>query len=139
MAAAAPLRSPATYAGHTDQVTCLTFSPVGPGELASGSRDHTIKVWLAGQGTGKEALVGTLTGHTEGVRSIAYSPDGGTIASASDDGTVRLWDADAVNGRTRPTAVLKGHTGNVRAVAFSPDGKTLASAGYDAVKLWTIT
>ena len=35
----------------------------------------------------------TLTGHSDGVRSVAYSPDGKHIVSGSDDRTVKVWDA----------------------------------------------
>jgi WD40 repeat protein len=36
-------------------------------------------------------LITELTGHTESVTSIAFSPDGKTIATSSDDSTGRLW------------------------------------------------
>ena len=35
----------------------------------------------------------TLTGHSDGVRSVAYSPDGKHIVSGSDDRTVKIWGA----------------------------------------------
>jgi WD40 repeat protein len=61
------------------------------------------------------------------VRSLAWSPDGGTLASGAYDGSVRLWAADGGEAR----AVLReGAAGPcwVNAVAFSPDGRLLAAA-----------
>jgi WD40 repeat protein len=48
----------------------------------------------------------TLKGHTDCVRSLAFSPDGKTLASASYDGTLKLWAV--TSGKVRAT--LKGRT-----------------------------
>ncbi len=74
-----------------------------------------------------------LTGHTDSVVSVAYSPDGQTIAAGSDDHTIRLWNADTgAHIRT-----LQGHTNRVKSVAYSPDGLTIASGSNDkTVRIW---
>jgi WD40 repeat protein len=73
-----------------------------------------------------------LTGHSDSVSAVAFSPDG-ILASGGADGMVILWDA----ARHTRLATLRGHERAVTTVSFSPDGRILASGGADGmVILW---
>ncbi len=84
--------------------------------IVTGSWDKTLKVWNAATG---DLCLGPLTGHTDDVRSVAFSPDGTCIASGSFDQTIRIWDASTRESRREP---LTWRTGVVFCVAFSADG-----------------
>jgi WD40 repeat protein len=88
-------------------------------------------------GRGSHRLIDSpLTGHTDTVISVAFSPDGKTLATGSFDDSVRLWD---VASHRLVSAPLTAHKNAFGSVAFSPDGKTLASSGEDkSVELWNI-
>jgi WD40 repeat protein len=114
--------------GHTDYIRSVAWSPDGQ-TLASGSNDHTIRLWDAQTGRALQ----TLTGHSGYVISVAWLPDGHTLATGSNDETLRLWDA--LTGQCIRS--LEGHTGAVVWVSFSPDGRLLGSKSQDGtVRLW---
>ena len=76
----------------------------------------------------------TLSGHTNYIGPLAWSPDGALLASGSGDNTVRIWNW--LSGET--SQVLTGHTEGISALAWSPDGRLLASGSADrTVRIWS--
>jgi WD40 repeat protein len=86
--------------------------------------------------TDQRALAEPLTGHSDIVMSLSFSPDGQILASGSRDGTIILWDMKTYQPIGQP---LAGHTDWVYSVDFNPDGRMLASGSRDqTVILWDI-
>ena len=78
----------------------------------------------------------TLTGHTNGVHSVAWKRDGSRLASASTDGTVIIWQADENQpDNWQPLTTLTGHTNIVFSVAWKGDGSRLASVSNEVI-IW---
>ena len=110
-------------------VLAVAYSPDGQTLASSGSSDGTIQLWNVANGT----HLGTLKGHTEMVRTLAFLPDGKILVSGSDDDTLRTWDTNT----GRMLRKLSGHSNDVKSVAFSRDGKIIASGSKDSsVRLW---
>jgi WD40 repeat protein len=82
--------------------------------LASGSQDNTIKLWSVAS----QKEVATLQGHSKGVTSTVFSPDGKYLASASCDNSVKVWSVKS----QKEASTQKVHTYAIYSVAFSPDG-----------------
>jgi WD40 repeat protein len=74
-----------------------------------------------------------------GVRSVAYSPEGATVAVGGHSGRlVSVLLFDAATAKERMTVPFPDAS-YIRSLAFSPDGKTFAASGGSTVRLFDTT
>jgi WD40 repeat protein len=79
--------------------------------------------------------VSVLEGHSAGVLSVAFSPDGKTIASGSVDDTLRLWNAN----QARLVRTMQGHPFPIGQIRFSPNGASLFTGSTDGIiRVWQV-
>jgi WD40 repeat protein len=81
---------------YSELLVCVDWRPDGT-HLVSGNSAGEILVFDATTG----AMAARVTGHTDEVRSVAFSPDARHVASGANDGTVRIWNSADLTPVTR--------------------------------------
>ena len=100
------------------------FSPDGR-ILALVCSDDTVRLWDTMTGN----MLGTCTGHKQGVSTVAFAPDGKTLATASDDSTLKLWNV----ATQQELLTIRRLGGALRTLLFSPDGRLLVGRRSSSV------
>ncbi len=129
-----------SFIGHAGYVFSVAFSPDGRFALSGDDRsvlpddgkrlNSEMKLWDVA--TGKELR--SFTGHTNTVRSVAFSPDGRFALSGSGDYTLKLWEV-ATGKEIRS---FSGHTNATNSAAFSSNGR-YGLFGDDTLHLWDVS
>ncbi|CBZ50590.1 putative WD-40 repeat protein [Neospora caninum Liverpool] len=99
--------------------------------LFSASRDRTLRMWDAMQGSTMRVFVG----HDNWVRRIVLHPGGSHIISCSDDRSIRCWNI--LSGACE-RVLSSAHSQFVTCLGLDPTTQLLASGSLDCtVKLWS--
>jgi cell division cycle 20, cofactor of APC complex len=125
--------------GHEARVGSLAWNSY---LVSSGSRDGSI---IHHDVRAREHQVMTLSGHSQEVCGLKWSPDAKYLASGGNDNLVNIWAATGGNSLTTgntPLHSLSEHQAAVRALAWCPwQSSTLASGGGTAdrcIKFWNV-
>ncbi|KAI9814489.1 MAG: GTPase-activating protein S13 [Thelocarpon impressellum] len=131
----APASSPGSLVSSAPPTAALR-------RFVTGGSDNLVKIWDWNPELKSYAPSLTLTGHTDWVRDVAWSPSilsKSYIASASQDKTVRIWTSDPARPLDWTAAVLP-FDAVVWRVSWSLSGNVLAVSGGDnKVSLWKET
>ncbi len=133
-----------SYVFDTADWTLKTTLPVAQNANAAAVRYHPNGSMLAVSGPASSVLLldattfrvlDELTGHTDDIRALAFSPDGRELATSSRDGTVRIWSIGEASARLADVVHASGRT--VRTVTYSPDGSRMITGDIDrTIRVW---
>jgi dipeptidyl aminopeptidase/acylaminoacyl peptidase len=106
------------------------------GTYLASTSDADVRLWHIQRRIGTPLT--TLSGHTDKVLALSWSPQGSLLASSGADTTIRIWHVSSTpNSAPAGQTAWWGHEGGVFALDWSPDGTRLVSGGKDRmVRVW---
>jgi WD40 repeat protein len=132
MQEASTIKPRQTMRGHTDWVRYAAHLP-DERRVMTCAEDGSLRVWDLESGVQIGDDWRDEGNPTEGVITMALSPNGKTVAAGSRSGTVSLWDVET----EKVIAKWRGHIGVVGSVCWAADGRRVASGSDDGtVRVW---
>ena len=116
-----------TAADEHQEVYAVAVDPTG--QYVAASTDSKVYLWTTTDS--KPKWVGS--GHSDGILSLAFHPEGAELASGAMDGTVRFWDVQTGES-SRPAL-----TGCQLPVAYDSTGRHLVTGSPENdLRLWQL-
>ncbi|MCB9099798.1 MAG: pre-peptidase C-terminal domain-containing protein [Anaerolineales bacterium] len=124
------LRATWQPAGLTDRVNSLAFDQNGEWLASSTENDpdiHLYQIKTTPILTSSPPI--TLSGHSQGVNRVVFSPDGTKLASMGQDNQLILWENWSPHVISKPltSTLAMTNIGDIKDIAFDPDSSRVAA------------
>ena len=141
-----PTQTGSYHAEHLNRPYLVEF--LSDGEVFAIADGLRGEIRIGDTNTGEIRMI--LTGYTDPIGSIAFSPDGTFLASANENegarsyGQIQLWNVTTRQHKTtfigKEVAGYYADLASFSSVSFSPDGETLAGKSSDdrTIFLWDV-
>ncbi|XP_068623199.1 coronin-7 [Battus philenor] len=118
-----------TFSAHPDKIYIVRFHPTASDLLTTAAHDLTVKLWDLSQPEPQAAI--TLTGHTDQIFALDWSPCGEYLATICKDGNIRIYKPRESTEPIRSGAGPAGSRGG--RVVWALNDTHLVVTGFDKV------
>lgn len=117
-----------------DAALCVAVNPKNPLQVCVGCLDNNARLFVV-DAAGAPQDGADLTGHTDSVVSVKFSPDGTLVATGSYDTTVKLWSTSSAE----LIATIDETGCEIELITFHPSENVLIAGCADgSVWVWSI-
>eukprot|EP00750_Incisomonas_marina_P017907 INCI257.1.p2 GENE.INCI257.1~~INCI257.1.p2 ORF type:complete len:543 (+),score=112.62 INCI257.1:213-1841(+) len=127
------------FAGHSQSVEDLQWSPTEKTVFASCSVDQSVRVWDTR--CRKHSMLAVERAHSTDVNVLSWNPVATyLLASGSDDGSFKIWDLRTLRGG-EPMAHFRWHSEPIVSLEWHPTDESvlLAASADNSVSWWDMS